>query len=82
MALGFLTRLPVRRRGADTPAGPERSLSRALSLAPLVGVLVGLSGAAVFWLARWLGLPPEPSSTARSSNLLEDVSSEHWILMV
>ncbi len=59
MALSFLTRLPVPPHGMDPLGSPERSLSRALSLAPLVGVLVGLSGAAVFWLARELGLPPE-----------------------
>ncbi len=50
----FMTRLPVRHAGAIA----ERTLGRALRLAPLVGVIVGLAGALVFWLATSLGLPP------------------------
>jgi adenosylcobinamide-GDP ribazoletransferase len=50
--LGFLTRLPAPRPAAAVPLG------RALRLAPLAGVVVGLTGALVFWAASALGLAP------------------------
>ncbi len=53
-ALGFLTRLPVPR----PPAGAAVPLGRALRLAPLAGLLVGLIGAGVFWIASETGLAP------------------------
>lgn len=53
-ALGFLTRLPVPR----PPAGAAVPLARALRLAPLAGLLVGLIGAGVFWVASETGLAP------------------------
>lgn len=53
-ALAFLTRLP---NALGTPRAP-RELGPALRAAPLVGVVVGLVGAAVFWVAVGLGLPP------------------------
>ena len=52
-ALGFLTRLPAGRRHG---AGP--SLAEAGAAFPLVGLLVGLIGAVVFWLASALSLGP------------------------
>lgn len=52
-ALGLLTRIPV---GFPKDSRPE-DLARAARLYPLVGLLVGLLGGAVFWLAHWLGLP-------------------------
>jgi adenosylcobinamide-GDP ribazoletransferase len=55
VALAFLTRAPLLVRDSHA-AG--RDLARALRLAPLVGVLLGLLAAAVFWIARALGLPP------------------------
>jgi adenosylcobinamide-GDP ribazoletransferase len=54
VALIFLTRLPLRHEGRI--AGGE--LGRALRTGPLVGVLVGLVGAAGFWAAGLLALPP------------------------
>lgn len=50
----FLTRLPVKFRGEILP----EALGRALRFAPLVGLLIGLIGGAVFGLASALGLPP------------------------
>jgi adenosylcobinamide-GDP ribazoletransferase len=56
---GFLTRLPVPDRPATAPAG----LARALRLAPLVGLVVGVVGALVGWIAmNGLGLPPWPTA--------------------
>lgn len=58
LAFGFLTRLPA------PFAGPAASgdLGRALRLAPLVGLVVGLCGALVVWVANSLGLPPLPAA--------------------
>ena len=53
-ALGFLTRLPLP-RGVTLAAG---DLRRAQRLFPLAGLVVGLIGALVFWLASRLGLEP------------------------
>lgn len=50
VATMFLTRLPVR--------APQAELADAVAAFPLVGVLVGASGAAAFWLAALAGLPP------------------------
>lgn len=52
-ALSLLTRIPA---GFPKAAQPE-DLARAARLYPLAGLLVGLAGGAVFWLAHWLGLP-------------------------
>jgi adenosylcobinamide-GDP ribazoletransferase len=59
LAYGFLTRLPVTIR---QPAAPGE-LGRALRLAPLVGLVVGVLGALVGWIAIvGLGLPPWPAA--------------------
>jgi cobalamin synthase len=55
VALAFLTRAPLLVRDSQ---GAGRDLARALRLAPLVGVLLGLLVGAVFWVARELGLTP------------------------
>ena len=52
-AVMLLTRLPSGGR-----ARAETDWARAARLFPLVGALVGLIGAAAFWLADGLGLPP------------------------
>ena len=52
-ALGFLTRIPAGRRHA---AGP--SLAEAVAAFPLVGLLIGAIGAAVYWLGTALSLGP------------------------
>jgi len=49
----FLTRLPIAR---DLPA-PEGALARAMRVFPLVGLAIGLFGAAVYAVAHGLGLP-------------------------
>jgi len=54
VALIFLTRLPLRHEGQIA----EGELGRALRAGPLVGLLVGLVGAAAYWLASLLALPP------------------------
>ncbi len=54
VATVFLTRFPVRVAG-DLPAA---AIGRALRLAPLVGLLVGLAGGLVAAVALGLGLPP------------------------
>jgi adenosylcobinamide-GDP ribazoletransferase len=54
LALAFLTRLPA---PFGTPP-TDRALGPALRTAPLAGIVVGLIGAAVFWLAGAVGLPP------------------------
>ncbi len=59
LAYGFLTRLPAPFRVPDAPGG----LGRALRLAPLVGLVVGVGGALVAWIAiGGLGLPPLPAA--------------------
>jgi adenosylcobinamide-GDP ribazoletransferase len=50
VALGFLTRLPV---------GAVGSLGNAAWTFPLVGLIVGVIAALVFWIARGLSLPHE-----------------------
>jgi adenosylcobinamide-GDP ribazoletransferase len=56
LTYGFLTRLPVPDRPAAAPSG----LARALRLAPLVGLVVGVL---VGWIAiAGLGLPPWPAA--------------------
>jgi adenosylcobinamide-GDP ribazoletransferase len=54
VAAMFLTRLPVR--------APQAVLADAAIAFPLVGVLVGLLGGGVFWLAALAGLPPLASA--------------------
>jgi adenosylcobinamide-GDP ribazoletransferase len=54
----FLTRLPLT---LQQPAAPGE-LSRALWCAPIVGVAVGLVGAAVYGFAQTLNLPPLPAA--------------------
>ena len=54
LALAFLTRLP----NPFAAAPEERGLGPALRTAPLIGIVIGLIGAAVFWLAGTVGLPP------------------------
>ncbi|MFQ6017569.1 MAG: adenosylcobinamide-GDP ribazoletransferase, partial [Kiloniellaceae bacterium] len=54
VGLAMLTRLPLR-HDAETSG---QTLARAGRVMPLIGALVGLVGAAVFWLAGSLGLPP------------------------
>lgn len=59
LAFRFLTRLPA----PFADAGPSGELGRALRLAPLVGLVVGLCGAIVVWIAvGGLGLPPLPAA--------------------
>jgi adenosylcobinamide-GDP ribazoletransferase len=59
LAYGFLTRLPVPLR----PAAASSELGRALRLAPLVGLVVGVLGGLVSWIAiAELGLPPWPAA--------------------
>ena len=56
-SLGFLTRLPLPRGGSLA----TENLRRAQRLFPLAGLVVGLIGALVFWLASHLGLGPWPA---------------------
>jgi adenosylcobinamide-GDP ribazoletransferase len=59
LAYGFLTRLPVPDRPAAAPSG----LARALRLAPLIGLVVGVLGGMVGWIAiAGLGLPTWPAA--------------------
>ena len=54
VALALLTRLPMGPRGdAEAP-----DIARAGRVMPLAGALIGLVGAAAFWLSGGLGLPP------------------------
>ena len=54
VALALLTRLPMAPRGdAEAP-----DIARAGRVMPLAGALIGLVGAAAFWLSNGLGLPP------------------------
>ncbi len=54
VALALLTRLPMGPRGdAEAP-----DIARAGRAMPLAGALIGLVGAAAFWLSGGLGLPP------------------------
>src|SRR4051794_18924762 len=55
----FLTRLPLTRFAR--PHDP-RGLQRALRAFPLVGALIGLAAALVYWLAGVLGLAPLPAA--------------------
>ncbi len=54
LALGFFTRLPV----PSLPDFQETELQHAARYFPLVGVLIGLLAAIVWWLASWLFPPP------------------------
>ncbi|MCH9013561.1 MAG: adenosylcobinamide-GDP ribazoletransferase, partial [Proteobacteria bacterium] len=54
VALALLTRLPMGPHGdAEAP-----DIARAGRVMPLAGALIGLVGAAAFWLSGGLGLPP------------------------
>ncbi len=53
VALSLLTTIPLRQEQA---AAPEHA--RATRLYPLAGLLVGLAGGGVHWLASAIGLPP------------------------
>jgi adenosylcobinamide-GDP ribazoletransferase len=56
-AARFLTRLPLAGSAASPSADTARPLAAAMRAFPLVGILVGLVGWAVFSLADALGLP-------------------------
>ena len=59
LAFGFLTRLP----GPLSLPAASGELGRALRLAPLVGLVVGVCGALVTWIAvGGLGMPPLPAA--------------------
>jgi adenosylcobinamide-GDP ribazoletransferase len=59
LAFGFLTRLP----GPFSLSAASGELGRALRLAPLVGLVVGVCGALVTWIAvGGLGMPPLPAA--------------------
>jgi adenosylcobinamide-GDP ribazoletransferase len=58
VALGFLTRLPVRERRA----WHDVDLAASVPLFPVVGALIGLAGGVGYALAAWLGLPPWPAA--------------------
>jgi adenosylcobinamide-GDP ribazoletransferase len=59
LAFGFLTRVP----GPFSLAAASDELGPALRLAPLVGLVVGVCGALVTWIAvGGLGLPPLPAA--------------------
>ncbi len=56
IALAFLTRLPVPAPEPELDRAPD--LARATRAMPLVGAMIGVLGAAVYWLSGVLGLPP------------------------
>ena len=58
IALSLCTRLPV---GPSAPIG-EGDLARASWSFPLAGLVVGVAGAAVYWLASRVNLPAPPAS--------------------
>lgn len=53
LAVGFFTRLPV----PSLPDFQEKELNHAARYFPLVGVLIGLVAAIIWWLASWLLSP-------------------------
>jgi adenosylcobinamide-GDP ribazoletransferase len=55
----FSTRLPLGHSSAISGA----DIARATWALPLVGTLVGVIGAAAYWIAHSLGLPPLPAAT-------------------
>jgi len=57
---GFLTRLPLDRLAVNESG----LLARSMRAFPLVGIVVGLVGWAVFALAAWLGLPAAATALA------------------
>src|SRR5437868_1519353 len=57
-ALMFFTRLPI----PNGAAMEEGALARATWAAPVAGVVVGLIGALVYWIAWKLNVPPLPSA--------------------
>lgn len=57
LAIGFCTRLPQPQMAVS-----DSALARAAWALPLAGLVVGIAGAAVYALARRLGLPPWPAS--------------------
>lgn len=67
LCLVFMTRLPLR-----LDAGTQhRSLAQACALLPLVGVVVGVCGAGVLWLAQAIGLPTiAAAATALAATIL------------
>jgi adenosylcobinamide-GDP ribazoletransferase len=58
VALGFLTRLPVR---AQRPWGAVE-LAASVPWFPIIGALIGLAGAIAYGLSASLGLPPWPAA--------------------
>ena len=58
IAVSLCTRLPA---GPSSPAG-EGDVARASWAFPLAGIVVGLAGAAVYWLAVRANVPPLPAS--------------------
>src|SRR6201996_8709980 len=57
-AIGFCPRLPL----PSAAPLPGSGLARAVWAFPLAGLAVGVAGAAIYALARRLGLPPWPAS--------------------
>jgi len=85
LALGFLTRLPLR-AVADEPMRPLGEAARAF---PLVGVVVGAIGGAAFLIVGWFGLPAPAAALlalavtaaatgALHENGLADVADGFW----
>lgn len=67
LCLVFMTRLPLRLDDRTQ----NRSLAQACALLPLVGIVVGLAGAAVLWLTLGVGLPPmAAAATAVTATIL------------
>jgi adenosylcobinamide-GDP ribazoletransferase len=58
IAVSLCTRMPL------APAGPvaEGGIARAVWALPLAGLLVGLAGAAIYWLADRVHIPPQPAA--------------------
>ena len=62
VALSLLTAIPLRLEHKATP-----DLARATRLYPVAGLLVGLIGGGVYWLASAMGLPPPAAGDLRAN---------------